>query len=375
MDNKRRQVLKGGLLGTGALALGSLLQLSQAKNHAAFNRNSLRILILGGTGFLGPHMVREALKRGHDVTLFNRGRTNNALFPDLETLIGDRNNGLDALHGHNWDVVIDNSGYVPRHVRDSARLLAPVTSHYIYTSTVSAYASLAKPINENAPLAKIADESIEKVTPETYGPLKALCEKKVAEEFGKERLSILRPTYVAGPGDHTDRYTYWLARTLLGGEMVWPGTPKDMIQIIDVRDLAKFTIDVADKNIIGTYNTVTPAGVFTMGDLLNDSLSVTGADMDPVWVDYEFIQAQGNIDEGAFPIWIPPISEYAGAALVSGKRSVAKGLWNRPTRETARDTMAWWKTLPAERTENIRAGLSVQLETELLNRRHETSEK
>ena len=264
-------------------------------------------------------MVREALKRGHDVTLFNRGQTNNTLFPDLETLIGDRNNGLDALRGHNWDVVIDNSGYVPRHVKDSARLLAPVTSHYIYTSTVSAYASLAKPINEDAPLAKIADESIENVTPDTYGPLKALCEKKVAQEFGEERLSILRPTYVAGPGDHTDRYTYWLARTLLGGEMVWPGTPEDMIQIIDVRDLAKFTIDVADKNIIGTYNTVTPAGVFTMGDLLNDSLAVTGADMVPVWIDYEFIQAQGNIDEGAFPIWIPPISEYAGAALVSGE--------------------------------------------------------
>ena len=184
MDNKRRQLLKAGLLGTGALAFGSPLQLSQAKNPVSFNGNSLRILILGGTGFLGPHMVREALKRGHDVTLFNRGRTNNTLFPDLETLIGDRNNGLDALHGHNWDVVIDNSGYVPRHVKDSARLLAPVTSHYIYTSTVSAYASLAKPINEDAPLAKIADESIENVTNETYGPLKALCEKKVAEEFG-----------------------------------------------------------------------------------------------------------------------------------------------------------------------------------------------
>ncbi len=369
MDTKRRQILKAGLLGTGAIAFGNPLQLSTAKNHASFNGKSLRILILGGTGFLGPHMVREALKRGHVVTLFNRGRTNSGLFPDLETLIGDRNNGLDSLHGHNWDVVIDNSGYIPRHVRDSARLLAPVTSHYIYTSTVSAYASLAKPLNEDAPLAKIADESIEKVTPETYGPLKALCEKKAAEEFGEDRLSILRPTYVAGPGDHTDRYTYWLARTLLGGEMVWPGTPEDMIQIIDVRDLAKFTIDVADKNIIGTYNTVTPAGTFTMGDLLNDSLAVTGADMVPVWIDYEFIQAQGNIDEGAFPIWIPPISEYAGAALVSGERSVAKGLWNRPTRETARDTVAWWRTLPSERTENMRAGLSLQLETGLLKQK------
>ena len=153
MDDNRRQRLKAGLLGTGALAFGSPFQLSQAKSPVRFNGKSLRILILGGTGFLGPHMVREALKRGHDVTLFNRGRTNNTLFPDLETLIGDRNNGLDALNGHNWDVVIDNSGYVPRHVRDSARLLAPVTSHYIYTSTVSAYASLAKPINEDAPLA------------------------------------------------------------------------------------------------------------------------------------------------------------------------------------------------------------------------------
>jgi len=366
LDIKRRQILKASALSGAALATGIAPQVVARERQQESSVAPLRILILGGTGFIGPHMVSEALRRGHDVTLFNRGRTNNKLFPDLVTLTGDRDNGLDALKGHSWDVVIDNSGYVPRHVADSARLLASAASHYVYVSTISVYASLADPVDEDAPLAWIEDESVEEVTNQTYGPLKALCEKRAAREFGEDRLTILRPTYICGPGDKTDRYTYWPARTQLGGEMIWPGTPEDKIQIIDVRDLANFTIDVTEKRVTGTYNTVTPAGSFSMGDLLQDSLAVTAADMTPVWVDYEFIQSQDTGEGNAFPLWSPPVRENAGNALVSGERAVAEGLKNRPTRETARDTVRWWKTLPAERTEKTRAGLSPEIETSLL---------
>ncbi len=368
MNIRRRQLIKLGLLGTSLIANKASPQLLIAENQLILDEKKLSILILGGTGFIGPHMVREALKRGHEITLFNRGRTNPNLFKNVETLFGDRDNGLEALYGHNWDVVIDNSGYVPRHVEDSSRLLSTVASHYIYISSISAYADLSDPIDEDAPLAKISDEAIEQVTPQTYGPLKALCEKKAATEFGDDRLTILRPTYIVGPGDHTDRYTYWLARSMRGSEMIWPGTPKDMIQIIDVRDLAKFTIDTAVNQIMGTYNTVTPAGSYTMGQLLQDSLKATASNMKPVWIDHKFLKAQEDIKEDAFPIWIPPVQEYSSAALVSGKRANAKGLLNRPTIATAKDTLAWWKTLPTERTKKLRAGLSLELEKDLLNR-------
>ena len=332
--------------------------------------NSLKILVLGGTGFIGPHMVREALRRGHNVALFNRGQTNNTLFPDLETLIGDRNNGLDALNGGKWDAVVDNSGYVPRHVADSARLLSPSIAHYLFVSSISAYASFAVPNDEESPLATMPDETVEEVTGETYGPMKVLCEQRAAAEIGDDRLTILRPTYICGPGDHTDRFSYWPVRTMKGGEMLWPGTPTDKTQIIDVRDLANFVVDAIEQQITGTYNTVTPAGSYSMGDLLADSMAATGAEVTPTWVSAGFIDAQ-NLSEGrSIPIWAPPDGEYAGVAYVSGERAVAKGLRNRPVRETVRDLISWWKTLPEDRTQNIRAGLSAQRETEMLTLWH-----
>jgi 2'-hydroxyisoflavone reductase len=310
-------------------------------------------------------MVREALRRGHTVSLFNRGRTNDDLFPDLHTYIGDRNGDLESLEGGKWDVVIDNSGYVPRHVEDSARLLAPVVTHYLYISTISVYATPVGPINEDSALATMDDESVEEVTAGTYGPMKALCEKRVLTEFG-ERATILRPTYICGPGDRTDRYTYWPVRTLRGGDMLWPGTPNDDIQIIDVRDLANFTIDCVEQRIAGTYNTVTPAGSFTMGDLVGDCLAVTAADMNPVWVSKEFVAAHGIAEDGGLPIWESPDSEYALLATVDGSRAAAAGMKTRPTRETARDTVAAWRMLPEDRRSQLRAGLSADKEAEFL---------
>jgi len=358
--------MQAGLLGGAVSASGGLPLAFAAPPEPQAPRSNLTILMLGGTGFIGPHMVREALRRGHSVSLFNRGRTNRELFPDLELLVGDRDNGLQVLAGRNWDAVIDNSGYVPRHVRDSARLLSSAVSHYLYTSTISVYAGFANPNDEDSPLATMPDETVEEVTGATYGPLKALCEKRAAEEIPADRLTILRPTYVCGPGDRTDRFTYWPVRTMRGGDMLWPGEPSHKIQIIDVRDLANFVVDCVEKKIAGTYNTVTPAGSLTMGQLMEDSAAVTASDMRPVWVDNEFVSRHQVAEGGALPIWSPPDSDFANVAFVNGERAAANGLVNRPVRETTRDTVAWWKTLPAERTANLKAGLSAAREEELL---------
>lgn len=362
MDKTRRRLLKTSLLGGAAVAAGCAPQVSESGQGATAAPEPLRILILGGTGFIGPHMVQEALRRGHTVELFNRGRTNDELFPDLKLYRGDRDNGLDALEGGRWDVVVDNSGYVPRHVEDSARLLAPAVSHYLYISTISVYGDFSQPIDEDTALATLDDESIEEVTGVTYGPLKALCENRVLTEIGSDMATILRPTYICGPGDRTDRYTYWPVRTIRGGEMLWPGTPDDAIQIIDVRDLANFTIDCLEKRTAGTYNTVVPAGSFTMGRLVEDCLAVTAADMQPVWADAAFLAEQ----EVSLPIWADPNGEMGNLLNVDGRRAAMAGLKTRPTRETARDTLAWWKTLPPDRTASLRAGLSPEREAELL---------
>jgi 2'-hydroxyisoflavone reductase len=365
MNENRRRLIKAGLVGGVAAASGIAPQ-AQATDVATLAEQPLDILVLGGTGFIGPHMVREALRKGHTVTLFNRGRTNNALFPDLETLIGDRDNGLDALKGRKWDAVIDNSGYVPRHVQDSATLLSSSVEHYLYVSTVSVYASFAEPLDENSPLATIDDETVEEVTGETYGPLKALCEKRAAAAIGEDRLTVLRPTYICGPGDRTDRYTYWPVRTMDGGDMLWPGKPTDYIQIIDVRDFGNFVVHCLELSVFGIFNAVTPAREFTMGDLAEDSLAVTGAATNPLWVDYDFI-SENELDQGReLPIWVSPHSDQSGGALVSGERAVASGLHNRPTRETARDTITWWKTLPEDRTASMKAGMSTDQEDQML---------
>jgi 2'-hydroxyisoflavone reductase len=364
MDNVRRRILKSSLLGGAAIAAGCTPGISESGQERRKSARSgpLRILILGGTGYIGPHMVREALRRGHTVELFNRGRTNSELFPDLKLYRGDRDEGLESLEGGRWDVVVDNSGYVPRHVKDSAQLLAGAVSHYLYISTISVYGDFSRPIDEETALATLEDESVEEVTNETYGPLKALCEQRVLAEMGAERTTIFRPTYICGPGDRTDRYTYWPVRTMRGGDMLWPGTPQDNIQIIDVRDLADFTIDCLEQRTAGIYNTVTPAGSLTMGGLAEDCLAVTAADMRPIWVDAGFLSE----NEAALPIWEDPAGEMGNLLTVDGTRAAAAGLRTRPSRETARDTVAWWRTLPAERTAAPRAGLSPDRETELL---------
>jgi 2'-hydroxyisoflavone reductase len=326
---------------------------------------SLDILVLGGTGYIGPHMVREALARGHTVSLFNRGRTNSNLFPDLTKYVGDRDNGLDSLEGGKWDAVIDNSGYVPRHVEDSARLLKSAISQYLYVSSISVYADFSKPLDESSPVATIEDESTEEITNESYGPLKALCEDKVRAVYDPDQRTILRPTYICGPGDKTDRFTYWPVRTAMGGEMLWPGTPEDNIQIVDVRDLARFTVDCLEQRITGTYNTVNPAGGYTIGKLHDECMQIMAAeDTSATWVSAEFLEA--NDASFSMPIWLPNTGEYADLAMVSGEKAAAAGLHSRPERETARDALSWWNHEPPERTEKLRAGPGLEREGEML---------
>jgi 2'-hydroxyisoflavone reductase len=370
MKNSRRDFIKAGALGAAALSSGVLGMPLPAVTAPA--PKPLDILILGGTGFIGPHMVAEALSRGHSVTLFNRGRTDNTLFPDLETITGDRNNGLDGLKGRQWDVVIDNSGYVPRHVRDSSRLLAANASHYLFVSTVSVYSSFAVDIDEHSPLATIADENIEQVTGETYGALKALCERAVLEEMGAERTTILRPTYICGPGDRTDRFTWWPVRTSRGGAMLWPGQPGDHIQIIDVRDFGNFTIHCVEQKVAGVYNTATPERGYSIGQLLADCQSVTATDVEAVWIDEAFALAanrkQPVRNHGAFPVWHPQRGPDAMAAQVISAAARRAGMQTRPVRETVRNLMSWWQTLPAERTSKLQAGMTPEYEADLIAR-------
>jgi 2'-hydroxyisoflavone reductase len=365
MGKSRRQFLKASVLGSAAVAASGLTKVAHSAQESN-SKKTLEILILGGTGFIGPHMVREALRRGHSVTLFNRGRTNSGLFPDLETVKGDRGGNLDVLSGRHWDAVVDNSGYVPRHVQNSAQTLSNNIGHYLYISTISTYANHSEANDEDSPLATIEDESIEEVTGKTYGPLKVLCEKRAKEEIGGDRLTILRPTYICGPGDHTDRFSYWPVRASAGGEMLWPGSPSHPTQIIDVRDLANFVVDCLEQRIIGTYNTVTPVASYTMGDLLEDSQAITATTVNPVWVDEEFIDKYEVGEDGNLPIWHPLTGDNAAVSSVSGARARAAGLRNRPVRETVRDLIRWWKTLPEERTKQPRAGLSAQREAELI---------
>lgn len=362
MNKNRRNFLKVGALGSALAATG--LPASSAAGEETGGVRDLNILILGGTGFIGPHMVREALRRGHRITLFNRGRTNSALFPDLETIKGDRAGDLEGLQGRRWDAVIDNSGYMPQHVQASASLLSPNIGQYVFVSSISAYESYAQPNDESSPLALLEDESVTEFSWEIYGELKVLCERRASEEMGDDRLTVLRPTFVCGPGDHTDRFTYWPVRTRKGGPMLWPGSPSHPIQIIDVRDLAAFVIDCLERKTMGIFNTVTPVGSYTLGNLLEDSQAVSATTVEPVWVGDQFI-ADNDLG-GALPIYHPVTGEYAHVSSVSGANARAAGLRNRPVRETIRDLLAWWDTLSEDRHESARFAMTPEREAELI---------
>lgn len=327
---------------------------------------ALKVLIFGGTGFIGPHFVRELIAGGHQLTLLNRGKRNPGLFPNVETLIADRNGPLDVLKGREWDVVIDDSAYVPAQVTKSTQLLKEHVRHYIFVSSISAYADFATPgITEDYPVAQLKDPTVTKVTEETYGGLKALCEQVVEQTFG-ERQAVIRPTYIVGPGDTSDRFTYWPVRVARGGEMLAPGSASDPVQFVDVRDLAAFMRVCVERSVKGRYNVCNPPGAVTMGDLLETSKRVSKSNASFTWASQSFIEQSKLVESGEIPIWSPPSGKDAGAALVSSARAVAQGLRFRDLETTIKDTLAWHEQRPAEQKSKLRAGLTAEREAELL---------
>jgi len=329
----------------------------------------LKILILGGTGFIGPHQVNYALGRGHTVTLFNRGKTNTHLFPDVEKLRGDRNDNLTALEGdREWDVVIDNSATIPRWVRQSAGLLKGRTSQYIYVSSLSVYSDTGKTgIAEDGELYELEDPTVEEITGETYGGMKAYSEAEARKAF-PENHTVLRPTLIVGPGDPTDRFTYWPARIYRGGEILAPGTPDDPVQIIDARDLSEWMIRLAENRIFGTFNA--SSRPMPIAEMLYGIKASTSKHGWFTWVPADFLEKQKVRPWADMPAWIPPIGEYRGFSMFSVEKALGAGLTFRPLAMTSRQTMEWFRTLSAERQKVMKSGLSPERESEVLKSWH-----
>ena len=332
----RREFISAGVAGLAAALVAS------APRAAASGRR-LKILVLGGTGFLGPHTVRAALANGHEVTLFNRGRTNPGLFPDLEKLKGDRDGDLEALKGRRWDAVIDTSGYVPRIVGLSVDRLRDSVDRYLFVSTISVYASLATPgIDETAPVGRLDDPETETIDGETYGPLKALCEAVVTRGFG-ERATVIRPGLIVGPGDPTDRFTYWPVRVAAGGDVLAPGDGLDPVQVIDARDLGRWMVTCLEAQVAGVYNANSPRGAMDMKRLLETCRTVSGSDARFVWATRQFLEARGVQAWLDMPVWVPRGSEFAAAADADVRKAEAAGLSVRSMRSTVADTLAWFR--------------------------------
>lgn len=356
----RRDAMK---LGAATLAAGLF------GGEALAATKSLRVLILGGTGFIGPHFVESLRAAGHQLTLFNRGKRNPGLFPDVEQLHGDRRGQVDALKNRDWDVVIDNSGYFPQDVQLTADLLKDHTSYYLFISSISAYADLTPHnIDEDYKLATLSAPDSHDLNKD-YGALKALCEQAVEKTYG-EGACIVRPHYIVGPGDTSDRFTYWPVRAARGGEMLAPGTPDGPVQFIDVRDLTDFVKLCIEQRIPGRYNACNPPRSVTMGALLETARRVSKADTRFTWVDLPFIEQQQLLDSNELPIWAPTTGEFAGATLVSSARAVAKGMTFRDVSVTVADTLAWHGKRPAEQQQKLRAGLTPAREAELLKAWH-----
>lgn len=323
----------------------------------------MKLLILGGTRFVGRHIVHAAQDRGHDVTLFNRGQTNPGLFDDVEQLRGDRDGDLSALDDRRWDAVVDTSGYVPRIVRASAELLAGQVEQYTFISSLSVYPDMSiEGLDESSPVSTMDDPTVEEVTGETYGPLKALCEQVVQDVYGDAGL-VIRPGVVVGPHDPTDRFTYWPVRVARGGDVLAPAPPERPVQFIDARDLGAWTVRMAEERQAGVYNATGPAGGVTMDEMLATCRRVAQSDARFVWADEAFLLEHDVQPWADLPLWIAG-EEAVGFGSVDVGKAVRAGLRFRPLAETARDTLQWARERPADH--QWQAGLSAEREEELL---------
>jgi 2'-hydroxyisoflavone reductase len=367
MKTTRREFIKLSAAAGGAFALTTRSTTLLAEKSA----KPLRILILGGTGFTGPYQVRYALSRGHKVTTFNRGKTHPGELPkEVEQLIGDRNGQLDALKNRKWDVAIDNPTTLPAWVRDAAQILKDNVERYVFTSTISVYADTGQGVDETAPLAKYDGpdpykETIEAVKAsgyKTYGPLKALSEKE-AEKWFPGKTLIIRPGLIVGPRDESDRFTYWPVRIDRGGEVLAPGRPGDPVQFIDARDLAEWTIRMAENRETGIYNATGPGKPLEIGQMLDEIKDALHSSATFTWLPADFLQQQKVLAWSDMPVWA---GDELGLARTKIDRALAKGLTFRPLAETARDTLSWFKSLPQDRQSKLRAGLTPEREAEVL---------
>jgi 2'-hydroxyisoflavone reductase len=355
-----------------------LISLSAAAVPAALAARSgraaakpLRILILGGTGFTGPHQVRYALGRGHKVTVFNRGRHPQDWPGEVEELVGDRNTSdLKALAGRDWDVCIDNPTALPFWVRDAGQALKGRIGHYVFISTISVYASNAHPGDDETAAVQPypgADPFAEReVPPRLYGPLKAMCESEAKSQFGPDHVTVIRPGLIVGPGDETDRFTYWPTRLARGGEVLAPGDGSDPVQFIDARDLAEWTVRMAQARKAGTFNGTGPGGAMTCRQMIEGIGRGVGAAPPLTWVSADWLAAKNVQGWSDLPVWLPGSGDTEGFHRRSIRRAVAAGLTFRPLPVTAKDTLAWWRAQPAERQAKPRTGLTPAREAELL---------
>ncbi|QOR65114.1 NAD-dependent epimerase/dehydratase family protein [Cytobacillus suaedae] len=330
----------------------------------------MNLLIIGGTKFLGIHLINEAISRGHEVTIFNRGTVESSLLPDsIEYLVGDRDGNLSALEGRKWDAVIDTCGYVPRVVRKSAQLLSTACDQYAFISSISVYNDFSKEIGENSEVGTLKDESVEEVTGETYGPLKALCENEV-KSFFPEGALIIRPGLIVGPNDPTDRFTYWPVRVANGGDVLVPDSDHP-VQFIDVRDLAAFTLTLLEEKKAGTYNVTGPKEQLRFKEFLEECKRTTKSDATFTAVSNDFLQEQKVGYWMELPLYIPESDENMKSFLTAPiQKAISDGLQIRPLSVTIEDTVAW------DRTRNIsaddrKAGLHPQKEAEVLKKWNE----
>jgi 2'-hydroxyisoflavone reductase len=387
MTTTRRKFLASSA--TALAATPFLPQVLVAAGPADQASQPLRILILGGTGFLGPACTEAAIARGHSVTHFNSGRTEErrlaagrpSVVPSgIEQLRGNRDpnktaddrrnegkanpsndpnspKGLSQLEGRKWDAVIDTSGYFPRMVRASAQLLAPNVKQYVFISSISAYKSNSVPnADETAPLATLDDPTTEDLGKDfaNYGGGKALCEK-AAEAAMPGRVTNLRPGFMIGPRDTSGRFIYWPVRASLGGTMVVPGMPTDPIQLIDVRDVADWIIHCIENRIVGVFNVTGPEKELSMQRMVDAIRKGVGSEVSFTWIESSFLESHG-VREGQFPLYVPPGGDTAGFHRCSIARALARGLKFRPLAKTAKETLDWYQSLPA----NLQAGVAPQ---------------
>ena len=373
----RRDLLKFSALAAATAALPAFASPAGVGNAIPKADKPLNILILGGTGFTGPFQVAYALARGHKVTTFNRGRRPIAEWGDrVEQLVGDRTTGdLKALEGRTWDVCIDNPTSLPYWVRDAGKVLAGKVGHYLFISTISVYADGSKHgIDEDSALAEYKGKDAMAETRETlvadianlYGPLKALSEAEAHKQFGKD-VTIVRPGYIVGPRDETDRFTYWPRRIAQGGEILVPGDGDDPIQVIDGRDLGEWMVRLAESGTRGVFNACGPDYTLTMDAAVHGCHAVTGGPATFTHVPMDFLEKH----EAGLPIWVPREgSEYSGYGTVSNARAIAAGLTFRPLAETVTDLLAWYRSQAPERQAELRAGITREKEAEILKAWH-----